>query len=185
MNTLEWMPLFLPSLWLFAMYLGDASAAALGAIWIVGRILYWNVTASRQQTQHGICGPGARLLRAVVGRARRDRVGDGAYVSERIRFHSPRIIPGSITRLGSQCRCSIMIDQINATRRRVEPRAALVALRCPARRLSGGRGDQWRRSRGHNTVIAAAIVAAKSSAAVLPCRFDQQTDAQRAGFLRR
>jgi glutathione S-transferase len=42
MNTLEWMPLFLPSLWLFAMYLGDASAAALGAIWIVGRILYWN-----------------------------------------------------------------------------------------------------------------------------------------------
>src|SRR6201984_3033318 len=42
MNTLEWMPLFLPSLWLFAMYLGDASAAALGAIWILGRILYWH-----------------------------------------------------------------------------------------------------------------------------------------------
>jgi glutathione S-transferase len=39
MNTLEWMPLFLPSLWLFAIHVGDASAAALGAIWIVGRIL--------------------------------------------------------------------------------------------------------------------------------------------------
>ncbi|SDT19505.1 MAPEG family protein [Bradyrhizobium canariense] len=40
MNTLEWMPIFLPSLWLFAIYIGDASAAALGLVWIVGRILY-------------------------------------------------------------------------------------------------------------------------------------------------
>ncbi len=40
MNTLEWMPIFLPSLWLFAIYLGDAGAAALGLIWIIGRILY-------------------------------------------------------------------------------------------------------------------------------------------------
>jgi hypothetical protein len=37
---------------------------------------------------------------------------------------------------------------------------------------------------GHNTVIAAAIAAAKPSAAVMPCRFDQQTDAQCAAFLR-
>ena len=42
MNTLEWMPIFLPALWLFAIYIGDAAAAALGAVWIVGRILYWN-----------------------------------------------------------------------------------------------------------------------------------------------
>lgn len=40
MNTLEWMPIFLPSLWLFAIYIGDGSAAALGLIWIIGRILY-------------------------------------------------------------------------------------------------------------------------------------------------
>lgn len=40
MNTLEWMPIFLPSLWLFAIYIGDRSAAALGLIWIIGRILY-------------------------------------------------------------------------------------------------------------------------------------------------
>jgi glutathione S-transferase len=40
MNTLEWLPIFLPSLWLFAIYIGDHSAAALGAIWVVGRILY-------------------------------------------------------------------------------------------------------------------------------------------------
>jgi glutathione S-transferase len=40
MNTLEWMPIFLPALWLFAIYISDAIAAVLGAIWIAGRILY-------------------------------------------------------------------------------------------------------------------------------------------------
>ena len=40
MNTLEWMPIFLPSLWLFAIYVSDKSAAAIGVVWIVGRIFY-------------------------------------------------------------------------------------------------------------------------------------------------
>jgi len=40
MNTLEWMPIFLPSLWLFATYISDSVAAALGVVWIAGRILY-------------------------------------------------------------------------------------------------------------------------------------------------
>ena len=40
MNTLEWMPVFLPSLWLFAIYISDPVAAALGLIWIAGRVLY-------------------------------------------------------------------------------------------------------------------------------------------------
>jgi len=40
MNTLEFMPVFLPSLWLFAIYISDAIAASIGAVWIVGRILY-------------------------------------------------------------------------------------------------------------------------------------------------
>ena len=40
MNTLEWMPIFLPSLWLFAIYVSDAIAAGIGAVWIVGRIVY-------------------------------------------------------------------------------------------------------------------------------------------------
>jgi len=40
MNTLEWMPIFLPSLWLFAIYVSDDIAAAIGLVWIVGRILY-------------------------------------------------------------------------------------------------------------------------------------------------
>jgi glutathione S-transferase len=40
MNTLEWLPIFLPSLWLFAIYISDPFAAALGILWIAGRILY-------------------------------------------------------------------------------------------------------------------------------------------------
>lgn len=39
-NTLEWLPIFLPSLWLFALYWSDLVAAVLGAIWIAGRIAY-------------------------------------------------------------------------------------------------------------------------------------------------
>ncbi|MGO8799873.1 MAG: MAPEG family protein [Roseiarcus sp.] len=39
-NTLEWMPIFLPALWLAAIYVSDAGAAAVGVVWIVGRALY-------------------------------------------------------------------------------------------------------------------------------------------------
>lgn len=40
MNTLESMPVFLASLWLFTYYWGEFIGAGLGAIWIVGRIIY-------------------------------------------------------------------------------------------------------------------------------------------------
>jgi len=40
MNTLEWLPIFLPSLWLFAIYISDPVAAAIGLLWIAGRVLY-------------------------------------------------------------------------------------------------------------------------------------------------
>lgn len=40
MNTLEWMPIFLPSLWLFAIYVSDGFAGAFGAVWIIGRVIY-------------------------------------------------------------------------------------------------------------------------------------------------
>jgi len=39
-NTLEWLPLFLVPLWLFAIYWNDLWAAAIGLVWIVGRIVY-------------------------------------------------------------------------------------------------------------------------------------------------
>ncbi len=40
-NTLEWMPTFLVPLWLCAVYFSDVTAAALGLVWIAGRILYF------------------------------------------------------------------------------------------------------------------------------------------------
>ena len=39
-NTLEWLPLFLPSLWLFAWYWNGKLAAAIGVVWILARIYY-------------------------------------------------------------------------------------------------------------------------------------------------
>jgi uncharacterized membrane protein YecN with MAPEG domain len=39
-NTLEWLPIFLVSMWLFALYWNDVVAAALGVVWIVGRLVY-------------------------------------------------------------------------------------------------------------------------------------------------
>jgi glutathione S-transferase len=64
MNTLEWLPFFLPSLWLFAVYIGDVSAAALGAVWVVGRILYVQGYAKAVEKR----GPGFAIqaLAAVV-----------------------------------------------------------------------------------------------------------------------
>jgi glutathione S-transferase len=57
MNTLEWMPIFLPSLWLFAFYINDRIAAVLGLVWIAGRILYmigYSQAAEKRGTGFGI-----------------------------------------------------------------------------------------------------------------------------------
>lgn len=39
-NTLEGALMFLPSLWLFAIYVSDVWAGIVGAVWLVGRIAY-------------------------------------------------------------------------------------------------------------------------------------------------
>ena len=39
-NTLEQLVMFLPALWIFAIVVSPKYAAGLGAVWIVGRILY-------------------------------------------------------------------------------------------------------------------------------------------------
>jgi glutathione S-transferase len=65
MNTLEWMPIFLPALWLFAIYISDAIAAALGLIWIAGRILYmigYSKAATKRGPGFGIQAVAAFLL---------------------------------------------------------------------------------------------------------------------------
>ena len=64
MNTLEWMPIFLPSLWLFAIYISDSIAAAVGVVWIVGRILY--MTGYSQAAEKRSRGFGIQALAAGV-----------------------------------------------------------------------------------------------------------------------
>ncbi len=39
-NTLEQLVVFLPALWLFGHFVSDRYAAALGLVWIVGRVLF-------------------------------------------------------------------------------------------------------------------------------------------------
>jgi glutathione S-transferase len=39
-NTLEALPQFIPSLWLFALIVSDAGAGVLALVWAAGRILY-------------------------------------------------------------------------------------------------------------------------------------------------
>src|ERR1700723_4067788 len=72
MNTLEWMPIFLPALWLFAIYVSDAIAAALGVVWIIGRVLYMNgyaKAANKRGPGFAVQGGAAAILwlGAVVG----------------------------------------------------------------------------------------------------------------------
>jgi glutathione S-transferase len=65
MNTLEWMPVFLPALWLFAIYISDVGAAALGLVWIAGRVLYltgYSQAASKRGPGFGIQAAAAILL---------------------------------------------------------------------------------------------------------------------------
>ena len=52
MNTLEWMPIFLPALWLFALYVSDWGAAVLGLVWIGGRIIFIRGYADAAERRH-------------------------------------------------------------------------------------------------------------------------------------
>ena len=40
LNTLEWLPVFLVSMWMFALYWSDQIAAGLGVVWVIGRLIY-------------------------------------------------------------------------------------------------------------------------------------------------
>jgi glutathione S-transferase len=63
MNTLEWMPIFLPLLWLCALTLSDIVAALVGLAWIGGRVLYMmRYTRAAEQR-----GPGFGIQAAACG----------------------------------------------------------------------------------------------------------------------
>ncbi len=67
MNTLEWLPIFLPSLWLFAIYISDWIAAAIGLVWIAGRIAYligYSQAAAKRGPGFGIQALAASVLAA-------------------------------------------------------------------------------------------------------------------------
>lgn len=64
MNTLEWLPIFLVSLWLFAVaWNSDRIAAAIGLVWIVGRILYLTGYARAAEAR----GPGFGIQALTAG----------------------------------------------------------------------------------------------------------------------
>jgi len=65
MNTLEWLPLYLGGLWLFALYWNDRVAALAGVVWIVGRILYalaYAADPSKRSLGFGIQGLATLVL---------------------------------------------------------------------------------------------------------------------------
>jgi glutathione S-transferase len=64
-NTLEGLVLFLPSMWLFAIFVGsDYIAAGLGVVWIIGRIMYM-MSYVREPTKRGP-GFGIQALATMV-----------------------------------------------------------------------------------------------------------------------
>src|SRR6201987_2050944 len=65
MNTLEWMPIFLPALWLAAVYSSDLIAALLGLVWIAGRLLYmrgYTQAAEKRETGFFVQASAAGIL---------------------------------------------------------------------------------------------------------------------------
>ena len=62
-NTLEWLPIFLPAMWLFALYWDERVAAGLGVVWIVGRFLYMTSYARQASAR----GPGFGVQALATG----------------------------------------------------------------------------------------------------------------------
>src|SRR5258708_36934439 len=51
MNVLEWMPIFLPALYLAAIVVSDIGAALVGVAWIAGRALYMHGYTEATETR--------------------------------------------------------------------------------------------------------------------------------------
>jgi glutathione S-transferase len=64
MNTLEWMPIFLPLLWLSALYVSDVGAAVVGLVWCGGRVAY--IMGYSKATAHRGLGFGIQAIACFV-----------------------------------------------------------------------------------------------------------------------
>ena len=60
MNTLEGATVMLPALWLYALFIGDLGAGAMGAIWLVARV--WYAIAYQSDPAKRSAGFGIALL---------------------------------------------------------------------------------------------------------------------------
>jgi glutathione S-transferase len=69
MNTLEWLPIFLVSFWLFAFaWDSDRITAAIGLVWIVGRVMYMTgYTKAPEQREVGFMIQGLTTLVLLLG----------------------------------------------------------------------------------------------------------------------
>jgi glutathione S-transferase len=66
-NTLEQMILFLPSLWLFSQFISPIWGAAIGAVWIIGRILFaWGYYQAAEKRAAGF-GISTLAILALLG----------------------------------------------------------------------------------------------------------------------
>ncbi|PSB02725.1 MAPEG family protein [Merismopedia glauca] len=67
-NTVEQIVLFLPALWLFAYYISPLWGAVLGAVWVVGRILYaWGYYQSVEKRLPGFAISSFSTMVLIIG----------------------------------------------------------------------------------------------------------------------
>ena len=67
-NTLEQLILFLPSLWLFSLFVSANWGAGIGAFWIIGRILYaWGYYQAAEKRSIGFGINSLSILVLLVG----------------------------------------------------------------------------------------------------------------------
>ncbi len=76
LNTLEWLPLFLPSLWLFAYYWDPRIGAGIGLVWVAARI-YYAVSYSKDPAKRG---PGFGVQALCTGILLVGALGKAAYL---------------------------------------------------------------------------------------------------------
>ena len=68
MNTLELLIMFVPAIWLFAHYISTGIAAAFGAVFLVGRALYFVSYVRDPKTRHvGFMLSAAPVMVLVIG----------------------------------------------------------------------------------------------------------------------